>query len=169
MKRIGPVGIVVAVLFLAAVTAATASTVKLCVPKKEASAILTPKRGACKKGYKLTTLGAEGKEGRAGAEGKAGAAGKAGPEGKGGPEGKAGLSSGELETLKHILPHIRYVEAGIDGKATIQFSAVNVQVVNGIGQTSTVNGEGNLVIGYDENTGALRGIPGVQSGSHNLI
>lgn len=60
-------------------TGAMASTVKLCVPKKEGNAILTPKHGTCKKGYKLTTLGQEGKEGRHGAEGKGGPEGKAGP------------------------------------------------------------------------------------------
>src|ERR1700733_7687867 len=32
-----------------------------------------------------------------------------------------------------------YVAAGVDGKETVQFSAVNVQVVNGTGTTATVN------------------------------
>ena len=50
-----------------------AGGVKLCVPKAEGSALLTPKHGKCRRGYKLTSLGAEGKEGKAG---------KAGPEGK---------------------------------------------------------------------------------------
>jgi hypothetical protein len=73
--------------------------------------------------------------------------------------------TGELETLNKILPHIKYEEAGVGGKPTIQFSAVNVQVVSGSGSTSgEVNGEGNLVIGYDENTGKH-----AQTGSHNLI
>ncbi len=36
----------------------------------------------------------------------------------------------------------------------MQFSGVNVQVVSGAGETNAaVNGEGNLVIGYDENPG----------------
>ncbi len=39
---------------------ASASALKLCVPKKEGSAILTPKHGKCSKGFKLTGLGAEG-------------------------------------------------------------------------------------------------------------
>jgi hypothetical protein len=70
--------------------------------------------------------------------------------------------TGGLETLNKILPHITYLESGVDGKPTIQFSGVNVQVVNGERRTETTNGEGNLVIGYDEN-------PGTQTGSHNLI
>jgi hypothetical protein len=73
------------------------------------------------------------------------------------PEGKS-----EQETLINILPHIKYVASGIDSKPTIQFQGVNVQIVNGEGFTSITNGEGNLVIGYDEN-------PGTQTGSHNLI
>ncbi len=44
----------------------------------------------------------------------------------------------------------------------MQFPAVNVQIVNGTGKTASVNGTGNLVIGYDET-------PGTQSGSHNLV
>jgi len=55
-----------------------------------------------------------------------------------------------------------YVQAGVDGKPTVQFAAVNVQILNGNGSTASTNGEGNLVIGYDET-------PGTQSGSHNLV
>jgi hypothetical protein len=67
----------------------------------------------------------------------------------------------ELEAFSKISAHINYVESGIGGKPTVQFTGVNVQVVNGEGKTATENGEGNLVIGYDEE-------PGQQSGSHNL-
>jgi hypothetical protein len=55
-----------------------------------------------------------------------------------------------------------FISSGVGGKPTVQFSAVNVQVVNGTSSTSTVNGEGNLVLGYDE-------APGAQTGSHNLV
>src|SRR5436309_15319489 len=58
-----------------------------------------------------------------------------------------------------------YVSSGVGGKPTVQFAAVNVQIVSGSGGTNAkVNGEGNLVIGYDENPG---GLP--QTGSHDLI
>ena len=130
------VGVLVAMAFGAVL--ASASGLKTCVPKKEGSAFLTPKHGKCNKGYKLTLLGAEGQTGalgKAGAEGKPGAEGKAGHEGKTGPEGNLGLTSGELETLRSVLPHMSYAASGIGGKPTIRFSAVNVQIVNGVGKT----------------------------------
>jgi hypothetical protein len=70
----------------------------------------------------------------------------------------------EQEKLLSILPHISYEEKGIDEKPTIQFSGANVQIINGEGKTATTNGEGNLVIGYDENVQKHE-----QTGSHNLI
>ncbi|MCW3029144.1 MAG: hypothetical protein JWN81_2355 [Solirubrobacterales bacterium] len=72
--------------------------------------------------------------------------------------------TGELATLNKILPYVNYVESGIAGKPTIQFSAVNLQVVNGEAKTASINGEGNLVIGYDENASKHE-----QTGSHDLI
>jgi hypothetical protein len=70
----------------------------------------------------------------------------------------------QLETLNKILPHTKYEEKGVAGKPTIQFSGVNVQIVNGEGKTASTNGAGNLVIGYDENAGSFP-----QTGSHDLI
>ena len=55
-----------------------------------------------------------------------------------------------------------YVSSGVGSKPTVQLSAVNLQIINGEGKTATINGEGNLVIGYDES-------PGTQTGSHNLM
>jgi hypothetical protein len=90
---------------------------------------------------------------------KPGAAGKEGAVGK---EGLSLLSRAEQETLRTMLPFMRYVASGVGGKPTIQFSGANVQIVNGAGGVTTTNGLGNLVVGYDEQ-------PGVQTGSHNLI
>jgi hypothetical protein len=70
----------------------------------------------------------------------------------------------ELETLEKVLPHVTFVESGVAGKPTIRFTGVNVQVVNGEGKTESTNGEGNLVIGYDEDH-----TEGPQTGSHNLV
>jgi hypothetical protein len=76
----------------------------------------------------------------------------------------------EQEKLLAVLPHVKFIGYGVGGKPTIQFSGVNVQVVSGAGRTNAaVNGEGNLVIGYDEDTGTERGHVGAQTGSHNLI
>jgi hypothetical protein len=155
---LGAVGVLVTGALIAAPSWAAGRT-KLCVPKKEGAGLVTPKHGRCKKGYQLTTLGAEGK---AGAEGKQGAAGKPGTEGKQGPEGRAGFTPEQAEQLKALLPYVRFVGNGIAGKPTVQFSGVNVQIVNAAGKTESTNGEGNLVIGYDEE-------PGEQTGSHNLI
>jgi hypothetical protein len=136
-----------------------AAALKLCVPRKESNAILTTTHGHCKKGYKLTSLGTERGEGKRGPEGKQG---PPGPEGK---PGATGLTNSELGTLKSVLPHIKFIGAGIAGKPTIQFSAVNVQVVSGSGKTNALpNGMGNFVIGYDENPGGHE-----QTGSHNLV
>lgn len=58
-----------------------------------------------------------------------------------------------------------YVSSGVGGKPTVQFSAVNVQVISGSGSTSgTVNGEGNLVVGYAENTTGK-----TRTGSNDLV
>jgi hypothetical protein len=70
--------------------------------------------------------------------------------------------SAEQQKLLSLLPHIKYEASGVGGKPTIQFSGVNLQVVNGEGKTASVNGEGNLVVGYDEK-------PGTQTGSHDLV
>jgi hypothetical protein len=41
-----------------------------------------------------------------------------------------------------------YVASGAGGKPTVEFSAVNVQIVSGSGNTNAaVNGKGNLIIG----------------------
>ena len=61
-----------------------------------------------------------------------------------------------------------YVSSGVGGKPTVEFAQINVQILNSTesitdgGSTASTNGEGNLVIGYDENSGT-------QTGSHNLI
>jgi len=68
----------------------------------------------------------------------------------------------EQEKLISILPHINYEASGIDKQPTIQFSGVNLQVIDGSGSETTINGTGNLILGYDPS-------PGTQTGSHNLL
>jgi hypothetical protein len=94
------------------------------------------------------------------------------PVTSGGSEGKCEAKNtkvelpptAELATLNKILPHVAYAAEGIDKKPTIQFSGTNVQIINGEGKTATINGEGNLIIGYDENSAKRE-----QTGSHDLI
>ena len=58
-----------------------------------------------------------------------------------------------------------YVAAGVGGKPTVEFSTVNVQIVSGTGSTTgSLNGEGNLVVGYAENPVGRK-----RTGSNNLI
>jgi hypothetical protein len=71
-------------------------------------------------------------------------------------------SSAEQRTLIDVLPYLSFSSSGIDGKPTIQVSGANLQIIDGSGSTTSVNGTGNLVIGYDES-------PGTQTGSHDLI
>lgn len=53
----------------------------------------------------------------------------------------------------------------VDGQPTIRFTGVNVQIVDGSGNTwDEVNGRGNLIIGYNERSG-----PDRRTGSHNLV
>jgi hypothetical protein len=51
---------------------------------------------------------------------------------------------------------------GIAKQPTVQFSGINLQLIDGSGAETTLNGTGNLIIGYDEK-------PGTQTGSHNLL
>ncbi len=137
MKRFGLAGVVLAVVFLTMVGSTWgASPIYLC---------LTEKAGAAKSG------GVEGKCPLPTATVK---------------YAKVALPKEESEqqTLLSILPHVKYVASGVGGKPTIQFSGVNVQVVNGEGKTATTNGASNLVVGYDENEGKH-----AQTGSHDLI
>src|SRR6266446_1993728 len=49
-----------------------------------------------------------------------------------------------------------YFSSGVGGKPTVKFAAVNVQIVSGSASTSgAVNGEGDLVIGYAENSNSF--------------
>ncbi len=59
-----------------------------------------------------------------------------------------------------------YEAVGVGNKATVQFSGVNVQIDNGESEDYT-NGEGNLVIGYDEMSTPIT--PKKQTGSNNLL
>src|SRR3989440_6631922 len=81
----------------------------------------------------------------------------------GGTTVKLPASPTDQNALLSMLPHMSLISSGVGGKPTIRFTGVNVQIVSGSGTTNaTVNGAGNLVLGYDES-------PGTQTGSHNLI
>ncbi len=131
-----PLATLVLLVVIAATTSVAwaAGDTPLCFQEKEGGAIKQTKDGVCPKGYRLTEVGS------------------------------SPFNAEEETTLKSVLPHIKYLASGVGGKPTIQFSGVNVQVVNGEGVTASTNGEGNIVIGYDENPTNR-----AQTGSHNLI
>lgn len=58
-----------------------------------------------------------------------------------------------------------YVASGVGGKPTVEFNAINVQVISGTGLTNgTPNGEGNLIVGYAENPSGFS-----RTGSNDLV
>jgi hypothetical protein len=80
------------------------------------------------------TEGIQGKEGTEGKPGEQGARGEKGEPGSQGEPGEPGLSllsKSEQETLKSILPYVKFEDKGVDEKPTIQISGANVQIVNG--------------------------------------
>jgi len=72
------------------------------------------------------------------------------------------LAEPEQEAIEHLLPYVNFVKEGVDKKPTVQISGANLQVINGSGLETTLNGTGNLILGYDPS-------PGTQTGSHNLL
>ena len=56
----------------------------------------------------------------------------------------------------------------VEGRDLLRFSAMNVQIVNGEGDTAVTNGLGNLIVGYDADVGATDG-PDDRDGSHNIV
>ena len=85
-----------------------------------------------------------------------------GPPGRGRGSVCGRRSAGGVGERVAILPYLKFVASGVDGKPTIQVSGANVQILSGAGKEETLNGEGNLIIGYDE-------LPGTQTGSNNLM
>ena len=72
------------------------------------------------------------------------------------------LTAEQKEILSHM--SIEHLDDGAGGtNKTIRITDVNVQIVNGSGQTKDENGVGNLLVGYQENFGAR-----LRTGSHNI-
>lgn len=73
-----------------------------------------------------------------------------------------------LTALSELAKYLDFVNAP-DGAGgfirTLVVSGINVQIVNSTGDTSEINGAGNLIIGYNEPA-----VPsGLRTGSHNII
>jgi len=80
--------------------------------------------------------------------------------------GAASAGNGLTPEQAEILSHMSIVTPPeMGGKKTIRISGVNVQIVNGLNRTSTTNGTGNLIVGYQELRGAASTIAPVRTTS----
>src|SRR5215475_7971694 len=66
-----------------------------------------------------------------------------------------------VEQLEYKLAHVT------SGPDDITISGANLNIVNGLGATDTVNGLGNLIVGYQEHR--LPPAINTRTGSHNVI
>lgn len=74
-----------------------------------------------------------------------------------------GLSPEQIEIIGHM--SLVYLDDGQGGLTkTIRISDANLQIVNGLSDTETTNGVGNLIVGYNELGGADN-----RTGSHNIV
>ena len=128
--------------------AAPGRAVVLCA-KKSGVVLL---RTACKKKetpVDLAQLGAVGPKGDPGPQGNPGPKGDPGPQGN---PGQKGESSASVPCLSQV-------------GTEVFFTGCNVNIQSGSGATDgNVNGLGNLIVGYNANTGGH-----TRTGSHNLI
>lgn len=83
---------------------------------------------------------------------------------------EAGMTAEEKEILSHFsLVHLDGF-GGDSPRATLRISGVNLQIVNGEGETATANGLGNLIVGYQETRGSpLPDGRDFRTGSHNIV
>ena len=58
------------------------------------------------------------------------------------------LASPQMQALLAVAPYLSVAQ--VDGHPVVRISGANVQIVNGMGETRSVNGTGNLILGYDE-------------------
>ncbi len=89
--------------------------------------------------------------------------------------GAANSLTARMDDIESTLEGVSRLTDPNTGKTTIRFSGVNVQIVSGSGFTNgvreswtsngTVNGLGNLIVGYNE----VRDSGNEKSGSHNII
>jgi len=68
---------------------------------------------------------------------------------------------GQIKELQDALANVIALRdtlsiENVNGVRTVRFSGVNLQVVNGTNSTESVNGVGNLIIGYDETNTSAR-------------
>ncbi len=106
--------------------------------------------------------GAQGPAGPQGPKGDTGDTGAQGPSGPQGPAG-AGFTPAQIAALTSLSDTFLgyFSRTGTN----IYLTGANLNIVNGLGSTTSTNGVGNLILGYNE----LRGSGDDRSGSHNLV
>src|SRR5262249_41717023 len=67
-----------------------------------------------------------------------------------------------VEELEYKLAHVT------SGPDNITINGANLNIVNGLGATDTVNGRGNLIVGYNEHRPSPP-FTNTRAGSHNVI
>ena len=72
-----------------------------------------------------------------------------------------------LEAMVEALTNKLACVSSASENTDIIFESCNIHVRNGVGQTDSVNGLGNLIIGYNEDITVPS--PKVRTGSHNLV
>src|SRR5215510_2543918 len=78
--------------------------------------------------------------------------------------GKAQYEDKELaQRVKDLEYKLQYVTGGED---EVVITGANLRIVNGLESTDTINGVGNLIVGYNEPPVLL---PANRTGSHNLV
>jgi hypothetical protein len=83
--------------------------------------------------------------------------------------GTAQEQSAYERAMMRRLAAIEYKLQYIDGGPNeVVITGANLRIVNGLGDTQTTNGLGNLIVGYNESREIL-GEPDVRTGSHNLV
>jgi len=111
-------------------------------------------------------VGAQGTKGDKGVKGDRGDAGKDGAKGAKGDKGDKGDAGPGFDTATRAFVSNLKSFVSVDAKnKNIRITGANLQIVSGSGTSGgKVNGTGNLIIGYNENSGKK-----AQSGSHNLV
>lgn len=153
------VGISLGVLIInfTSISKASGSEMTVCVKKDGVMHLIGDnfKRSDCKRNEKLLTFNTQGQVGNTGPQGDAGAVGPQGPQGDIGPTGLQGIAGVNGTTIPCV---------HVDGN-DVYFDGCNIHIRNGSNSTFTNNGLGNLILGYNEDTGG----PFNRTGSHNLI
>jgi hypothetical protein len=83
------------------------------------------------------------------------------------PSGRAAYDQGDLERRVAELEYkLEYVSGGSN---EVVITGANLRIVNGLGNTETTNGLGNLIVGYNELRLGNDPRPDARTGSHNVV